>query len=129
MSFINSILKVFVGNKSEKDIKAIQPLVAKVKTFEPALAALSNDELRAKTDYFKSKIKEARAEKDAQIEALKKEAESTEDIDKKEDIYADVDRLEKEAYEISEKVLNDILPEAFAVIKETARRFKENSEI
>ncbi len=129
MSFINSILKVFVGNKSEKDIKAIQPLVAKVKTFEPALAALSNDELRAKTDYFKSKIKEARAEKDAQIEALKKEAESTEDIDKKEDIYADVDRLEKEAYEISEKVLNDILPEAFAVIKETARRFKENTEI
>ena len=54
MSFINSILNVFVGNKSEKDIKVIQPLVTKIKTFEAALAALSNDELRAKTDYFKS---------------------------------------------------------------------------
>lgn len=129
MSFINSIIKVFVGNKSEKDVKAIQPLVTKIKTFEPALAALSHDELRAKTDYFKSKIKEARAEKDAKIEALRSQAETIEDIDKKEDLYAEIDALEKEAYEISENILNDILPEAFAVIKETARRFKENTEI
>jgi preprotein translocase subunit SecA len=129
MSFINSILNVFVGNKSEKDIKAIQPLVTKIKTFEPALAALSNDELRAKTDSFKSKIKEARSEKDAKIEALKSEAETIEDIDKKEDIYTEIDALEKEAYEISEKVLDEILPEAFGVIKETARRFKENTEV
>jgi preprotein translocase subunit SecA len=129
MSFINSILQVFVGNKSEKDVKAIQPLVAKIKTFEPVLAALSNDELRAKTNYFKSKIKEARAEKDAKIEALRSEAEAIEDIDKKEDVYSEIDALEKEAYEISEKVLDEILPEAFAVIKETARRFKENTEI
>lgn len=129
MSFINSILKVFVGNKSEKDIKAIQPLVAKVKALEPTLAGLSHDELRAKTDYFRSKIKDARAEKDAQIAALKAEAEQILDIDKKEDIYAEIDSLEKEAYEISEKVLNDILPEAFAVMKETARRFKENTQI
>src|SRR6476660_225453 len=129
MSFINSILNVFVGNKSEKDIKAIQPLVTKIKTFEPALAALSNEELRAKTDYFKSKIKEARAEKDAEIEALKSEAETIEDIDKKEDIYTQIDALTKKTYDISEKVLNDILPEAFGVIKETARRFKENTEI
>ncbi|CAM3365115.1 Protein translocase subunit SecA [Flavobacterium longum] len=129
MSFINSILKVFVGNKSEKDIKAIQPLVAKIKALEPTLAGLSHDELRAKTDYFRSKIKEARAEKDAQIAALKAEAEQILDIDKKEDIYAEIDSLEKDAYEISEKVLNDILPEAFAVMKETARRFKENTQI
>ena len=129
MSFINSILKVFVGNKSEKDIKAIQPIVAKIKTLEPTMAGLSNDELRGKTDYFKSKIKEARAEKDTKIAALKGEAEQILDIDKKEDIYAEIDALEKEAYEISEKVLNDILPEAFAVIKETARRFKENTQI
>jgi preprotein translocase subunit SecA len=129
MSFINSILKVFVGNKSEKDVKAIQPLVTKIKTFEPALAALSHDELRAKTEYFKNKIKEARAEKDAKIEALRAEAEIIEDIDKKEDIYAEIDALQKEAYEISEKVLDDILPEAFAVVKETARRFKENTEV
>jgi preprotein translocase subunit SecA len=104
-------------------------LVTKIKTFEPALAALSHDELRAKTEYFKNKIKEARAEKDAKIEALRAEAEIIEDIDKKEDIYAEIDALQKEAYEISEKVLDDILPEAFAVVKETARRFKENTEV
>ncbi len=129
MSLLNSILKAFVGDKSEKDVKAIQPLIAKVKTFEQALAALSHDELRAKTAFFKDKIKQARAEKDQKIATLKSEAEQTKDIDAREDIYAEIDKLEKEAYEISEKVLNDILPEAFAVIKETAKRFKENTSI
>ena len=71
MSFLNSILKAFVGDKSEKDVKAIQPLLAKIKTFESALAALSNDELRARTTVFKDKIKQARAEKDAKITSLK----------------------------------------------------------
>ena len=129
MSLINSILKVFVGDKSQKDVKQIQPLINKVKTFENALAALSNDELRAKTTAFKEKIKQARADKDAKITALKTEAENTADIDKREDIYNEIDALEKEAYEISEKVLNEILPEAFAVVKETAKRFKENTII
>ena len=129
MSFINSILKAFVGDKSQKDVKAIQPLITKVKTFEAALSQLSNDELRAKSTEFKNKIKEARSEKDAKIGALKLEAENTSDIDKREDIYNEIDALEKEAYDISEKVLSDILPEAFAVIKETAKRFKENTAI
>ncbi|MBL7886881.1 MAG: preprotein translocase subunit SecA [Flavobacterium sp.] len=129
MSFINSILKVFVGDKSQKDVKAIQPIITKIKSFETALAGLSNDELRAKSDFFKQKIKDARAEKDNKIVALKQEAENTADIDKREDIYNEIDALEKEAYDISEKVLNDILPEAFAVIKETARRFKENTTV
>ncbi len=129
MSLINSILKVFVGDKSQKDVKQIQPLINKVKTFENALAALSNDELRAKTTAFKEKIKQARADKDAKITALKTEAENTADIDKREDIYNEIDALEKEAYEISEKVLNEILHEAFAVVKETAKRFKENTII
>ena len=127
MSLVNSVLKMFVGDKSQKDIKAIQPLVNKVKTFESKLAALSNDELRAKTQEFKALIKEARLEKDNKIAALKAEAETTQDIDAREDIYVEIDTIEKEAYELSEKVLNDILPEAFAVLKETARRFKENS--
>jgi preprotein translocase subunit SecA len=122
-------LKAFVGDKSEKDVKAIQPLVTKVKSFESALQALSHDELRAKTAQFKSKIQQARAEKDAKISSLKQDAEQTQDIDAREDIYAEIDTIEKEAYEISEKVLNEILPEAFAVVKETARRFKENSTI
>lgn len=129
MSLINSILKAFVGDKSQKDVKALQSTVAKIKSIESTLSGLSNDELRQKTADFKARIREARAEKDARIAQLKAEAETTQDIDKREDIYATIDTLEKEAYEISEKVLNDILPEAFAVVKETARRFKENTEI
>ncbi|MDD5149571.1 MAG: preprotein translocase subunit SecA [Flavobacterium sp.] len=129
MSFINSILKVFVGDKSQKDVKALQPYLTKIKTFESTLIALSNDELRARTTFFKDKIKQARSEKDTKIASLKLEAESTEDIDKREDIYLAIDALEKEAYDISEKTLMEILPEAFAVVKETARRFKDNTQI
>lgn len=129
MSFINTIIKAFVGDKSEKDVKATQPYITKIKALEPILANLSHDELRAKTAEFKEKIKQARAKQDADIEAKKIEAENTADIDLREDIYNAIDALEKEAYEISEKVLMEILPEAFAVIKETARRFKENSTI
>lgn len=129
MSLINSILKVFVGDKSQKDVKATQPYINKIKALEPLLADLSHDELRAKTAEFKAKIKQARAKQDDEIEAKKAEAENTTDIDKREDIYNAIDALEKEAYQISEKVLEEILPEAFAVVKETARRFKENSNI
>ena len=129
MSLINSILKAFVGDKSQKDVKALQSTVAKIKSMESTLTGLTNDELRQKTADFKARIREARAEKDARIAQLKAEAETTQDIDQREDIYASIDSLEKEAYEISEKVLNDILPEAFAVVKETARRFKENTQV
>lgn len=129
MSFINSIIKAFVGDKSEKDVKALQPYLTKIKTFESSLIALSHDELRARTFFFKDQLKEARANIDEKIAALKKEVESIEDIDKREDIYVSIDALEKEAYDISEQTLLEILPEAFAVVKETARRFKDNSEI
>ena len=129
MSFINSILKAFVGDKSEKDVKSIQPLVTKIKSFESALSSLSHDDLRAKTAEFKAQIKLARAEKDAAIAAKKLEAENTVDIDDREEIYNAIDTLEKEAYDISEKILSEILPEAFAVIKETAKRFKDNTTI
>jgi preprotein translocase subunit SecA len=129
MSFINSIIKVFVGDKSQKDVKATQPYINKIKALEPVMAKLTHDELRAKTIEFKEKIKQARAKQDAEIEAKKTLAENTEDIDQREDIYNAIDTLEKEAYDISEKVLMEILPEAFAVIKETARRFKENATI
>ena len=129
MSFINSIIKVFVGDKSQKDVKALQPYLNKIKTFEAPLMSLTNDELRGRTVYFKDRIKEARADKDAKIAALKAEVENIEDIDKREDLYDAIDALEKEAYEISEKTLLEILPEAFSVVKETARRFKENSHV
>ncbi|MFV8353587.1 preprotein translocase subunit SecA [Flavobacterium sp. XS2P14] len=129
MSFINSIIKVFVGDKSQKDVKVLQPFLNKIKTFETPLMALSHDELRGRTAFFKDRIKQARADKDAKIAALKLEVESIEDIDKREDIYVAIDALEKESYDISEKTLLEILPEAFAVVKETARRFKDNTEI
>ncbi len=129
MSFINSILKAFVGDKSEKDVKSIQPLILKTKAFESNLASLSHDDLRAKTAEFKQKIKTARSEKDEAILAKKIEAENTVDIDDREEIYNAIDALEKDAYEISEKVLMEILPEAFAVIKETAKRFKDNTTL
>ena len=129
MSFINSIIKAFVGDKSQKDVKATQPYITKIKALESVLASLSNDELRAKTAEFKEKIKQARSKQDTEIESKKIEAENTSDIDQREDIYNAIDTLEKEAYDISEKVLIEILPEAFAVVKETARRFKENSTV
>lgn len=129
MSLLNNILKAFVGDKSQKDVKALQPLINKIKSFEGTLTPLSHDELRAKTIYFKEKIQQARADKDAKIASYKLEVEKIADIDAREDIYASIDALEKEAYEISEKVLMEILPEAFAVVKETARRFKENTSI
>lgn len=129
MSFINSIIKVFVGDKSQKDVKALQPYLNKIKTFEEPLKTLSHDELRERTIFFKDKIKQARSEKDTKIEALKQEVENIVDIDKREDIYVAIDALEKEAYDISEKTLMEILPEAFAVVKETARRFKDNTQI
>jgi len=129
MSFINSLLKIFVGDKSKQDVKAIMPIVEKINAFESDFKTLSNDQLRAKTTEFKEKIKQARLPKDEAIAEIKKQIEQTQDIDKREEFYAEIDKLEKEAYEISERILDEILPEAFAVIKETARRFKENTSI
>ncbi|MEM6892326.1 MAG: preprotein translocase subunit SecA [Bacteroidota bacterium] len=129
MSFINSVLKVFVGDKSEKDVKALQPLVKQIKSYEQELASLPIDELRQRTDTFKAQIKSDRKDLDDQIEALKEEVQNSTDIDRNEEIYGEIDKLEEEAYTISEKTLNDILPEAFAVMKETASRFANNATL
>ena len=129
MSIINSLIKLFVGDKAKNDLKSIQPLVEKIKAYATELEHISNDELRGKTIAFKEKIKEARATFDAQIADLQAQANATEDIDKKEDLYTEIDKLSAEAYQASEKVLNDILPEAFATMKETARRFATNETI
>jgi preprotein translocase subunit SecA len=129
MSFLDSVLKVFVGDKSKQDVKAISPIVDQVKTYEKALEALSNDELRAKTPFFKAKIAEARQPLNDSIEKLQKEAEETEDIDLREDIYLQIDGIKDEIYKVTEETLNDILPEAFAVVKETAKRFMHNTSL
>ena len=129
MNIINSILKAFVGDKSQKDVKAIRPIVEKINSYQLSYETLTNDELRAKTVYFQDKIKQARADQDAKIASYREELEKTSDIDKRETLYASIDTLEKEAYDLSEKTLLTILPEAFAVVKETARRFSTNSEL
>ncbi|NJW53680.1 preprotein translocase subunit SecA [Salinimicrobium oceani] len=129
MSFLDTVLKVFVGDKSKKDIKEIQPIVNQILALEKEFEALSLDELRAKTTTFKEKIREALREVNEKITALNAEADASEDITRKEDIYAEIDALKEQSYEISEAVLNDILPEAFATVKETAKRFKDNTEL
>ncbi|WP_029037955.1 preprotein translocase subunit SecA [Salinimicrobium xinjiangense] len=129
MSFLDTVLKVFVGDKSKKDIGEIQPIVNQILALEKEFEALSLDELRAKTTAFKEKIREALKEVNEQITALDAEAEASEDITRKEDIYAEIDALKEKSYEISEGVLNEILPEAFATVKETAKRFKNNTEL
>ncbi|WP_423146803.1 preprotein translocase subunit SecA [Rubrolithibacter danxiaensis] len=121
--------KIF-GSKSERDIKVIQPLVEKIKQEYEKLSAISNDELRQKTLDFKQKIKEYLADIDQKISALKSKAENPElPIHEKTEIYDEVDSLGKERDKELEKVLMEILPEAFAVVKETARRFTENKTI
>lgn len=128
MSILNSIIKIFVGDKQQKDLKILQPIVDKVAIFEVALSKLTNDKLRAKTDEFKQKISEATRVFDHKILELEKEAEEAE-IDRQEDIFSEIDNLKDEAYEASEEILNEIMPEAFAVVKETAKRFVNNEEI
>ncbi|MEY8848329.1 preprotein translocase subunit SecA [Psychroserpens sp. XS_ASV72] len=129
MSFLNSVLKVFVGDKAKQDVKALSPIIDKVKAFESELEQLSHDELRNKTVQFKAKIAEARKPLQDKIDQLLKDAEATEDIDEREDIYVEIDKIGDEIYEATEVVLNDIMAEAFAVVKETAKRFVNNTEI
>ena len=129
MSFLNSVLKVFVGDKSKQDVKALSPIVEQVKAFESALEQLSHDGLRAKTAEFKAKIAEARKPLQDNIDQLMKDAATTEDIDAREDIYVEIDKIKDDIYTVTEDVLTEIMPEAFAVVKETAKRFVHNTEI
>ena len=129
MSFLNSVIKVFVGDKAKKDVQALQPLVQIIKSFEPALQRLSHDELRQKTQDFKILIKENCRKVREQIAALQEEVKASQDIDKNEELYTEIDKLEEDAYKIAQDTLNEILPEAFAVVKETARRFVENETL
>lgn len=128
MTILNSVLKLFVGDKKSSDLKLLQPIIAKVNLFENELAKLNNNELRAKTAYFKSKIAEGTKEFTSKITALNEEA-KTANVDRKEEIYTEIDGLEENRYATSENILTDIMAEAFAVVKETAKRFVELGEI
>ena len=118
------------GRKSEKDMKEIAPIVSKIKEVYPSLASLTNDELRARTQALRDKIQAAIKEDLDQIAALKAEAEAPEcSLETKEANYKKVDELEKKVDDKVEEQLNEILPEAFAIMKDTARRFAENETV
>ncbi|MCA0931455.1 preprotein translocase subunit SecA [Lutimonas saemankumensis] len=128
MSFLNSVLKAFVGDKRKKDLKQLQPLVEKVRSFDQEMSSLTIEDLRNKTTRFKQLIAESRKPFEEEIQNLEKEIE-TAGIDRKEAIYKEIDQLNDQAYDASEKVLNEIQPEAFAVMRETAKRFANNETI
>ena len=127
MGFNEFISKLF-GNKASRDMKEIQPWVEKIKAAYPEIEKLSNDELRAKTEELKKYIKDSAVEENRKIEELKATIETT-DIEKREPIFAQIDKLEKEVLDKYEKALNEVLPVAFSIVKDTARRFTQNEEI
>ena len=124
----NEILKKLFGNKSTRDMKEIQPWVQKIKDAYPAIQQLDNDALRAKTLELKEYIKKSASEERRQIDELKKQVEQTE-IEEREPLFNRIDKLEKEVLDKYETALDEVLPDAFAIMKDTARRFAENAEI
>ena len=123
----NKFLQSLFGNKSTRDMKLIQPLVETVKAEYPNIEKLSNDELRAKTKEIQKFVQESAKEQKQKIAELKATIEET-PIDEREHIFNEIDKLEKEALEIYEKALNEVMPTAFCIVKDTARRFAENEE-
>ncbi len=131
LDFINKTISKVFGNKSERDLKDLTPIVLKVKEAETAISKLNDDELRAKTAEFKYKITEHTRETLAEIEELNNRIDSNPQMNltEKEDLYRNIDDLKKEENKKIEELLLEILPEAFAVVRETARRFSANTEI
>ena len=123
----NKILKSLFGDKSSRDMKLIQPLVEKAKAFTSQVEAMSNDELRQRTKELQQQVQSSATEQKAKIAELKATIENT-PIDERADIFAQIDKIEKEVLEIYEKALDEVMFEVFAIVKETARRFAENEE-
>ncbi|KAA2221645.1 preprotein translocase subunit SecA [Chryseobacterium sediminis] len=129
MSFLNKVLKGFLGDKKAQDLKEVKKVVTKIKAVEPNIQQLTDDGLRQKTAEFKENIKSATSKITAQIEQIKEQIKNSTNVDEKEALFSKIESLKKESYEIEEKVLVQVLPEAFALIKETARRWAQNGEI
>ena len=123
----NKLLQSLFGNKSSKDMKLIQPLVNKVKEAYPEIQKLSNDELRARTKQLQQYVQDSAKEQKEKIAELKAKIEET-PIDERESIFNAIDKLEKEVLDIYEKALDEVMPVAFSIVKDTARRFAENEE-
>ena len=126
----NFLAKLF-GTKYDRDLKMLNPIKDAVLEAWEDIKKLSNDELRGKTLEFKELIREAIKDSENQIAAIKQELNDNYDMEigRKQELYKEMESLEKESYEKTQAVLDDILPEAFAVMKETARRFKENEYV
>ena len=124
----NDILKKMFGNKAQRDLKEIEPIVELVKAAYEKVINLSNDELRAKVDELKVRIQDYVAGERKHIADLRESIEATE-IDEREKIYNEIDKLEKEITKKFDEILEDVLPDAFAIMKDTARRFTESDEI
>jgi len=127
MDIINKVLGLFLGNKYERDIKEIAPYTIEILKEYDKLKDLSNDQLRELTVVLKSEIREAIEPDENEIKSLKNKAEAEEDVYRKEEYYNEVDKIEKLIDDKLEKHLDNLVPRAFAIVKETARRFKENS--
>ena len=127
MGFNELIGKLF-GNKNTRDMREIQPWVEKIKKAYPAIEKLNNDELRAKTQELKERIKQSAITENAKIIELKAKVEQTE-IEDREQLFNEIDKLETAVLDKYEEALDEVLPEAFAIVKETARRFTENEEV
>ena len=129
MAGIGSIIKKLFGSKAERDLKSIQPYVDKIIAIYPSIEKLSNDELRAHTKVLQQKIRDRIKESEEKIAYLKQTVDAPDiDVKTKEKTYDEIDKMEKEIDSSIEDVLLEILPEAFAIVKDTARRFKENEE-
>ena len=124
----NEFLSSIFGNKATRDMKEIKPWVDKVKAAYPEIVALDNDALRAKTEELKAYIRNSAAEQRAKVEELKASVENTE-LEEREELFAQIDKIEKEILDTYEKALDEVLPVAFSIVKETAKRFSENEEI
>ncbi|MDR1937664.1 MAG: preprotein translocase subunit SecA, partial [Tannerellaceae bacterium] len=127
MGFNEFMTKLF-GNKSQRDLKEIDPYVKKIQEVYPSIEVLSNDELRARTDEIKQHILDYVATERAQVEDLRKGIEDKE-LEEREAIWAEVDKIEKDIIEKLEEALDESLPEVFSIVKDTARRFAQNEEI
>ena len=129
MSILNRVLNVFVGDKSRKDLKSIQPIVSQILAEEKKLSDISNDELRSKTKKFKDQIQDIRSPFEEKVNTLLAQIDKSDGIDEKESLYTEIDALNEESNNEVSSFLDQILPSAFAVVKETAKRFTKNTEI
>ncbi|HQE55323.1 MAG TPA: preprotein translocase subunit SecA, partial [Tenuifilum sp.] len=127
---LSNFLTKFFGTKSDRDLRELMPIVNKIREAYPRYTTLTNDQLREETDRLRKVVRDYIAEDEAKVEQLKAQMESDEiDYEEKERVYKEVERLTKQIDDKIEEVLNQVLPDAFSIVKETARRFKENEII